>query len=232
MIIFPAIDMKDGKAVRLSKGDFNKVDVFSDKPWEVAKGFEEKGAQWIHLVDLDGAKDGENKNLDVIKKIRETVNVKLQLGGGIRTLETAEMLLNIGIDRIILGTAAIENPELLKTLVGKYGEKIAVSVDEKNGKAATKGWVEESNVDAFDLCKSLKETGIKTIIYTDISKDGMMAGPNFAAYEKIHSLGVDVIASGGVSTPEDIAVLRKADIYGAIVGKAIYLGKVKLEEVL
>jgi phosphoribosylformimino-5-aminoimidazole carboxamide ribotide isomerase len=232
MIIFPAIDLKDGKAVRLSKGDFNKVDVFSDKPWEVSKGFEEKGAQWIHLVDLDGAKDGENKNLDVIKKIRETVNVKLQLGGGIRTLETAEMLLNLGIDRIILGTAAIENPELLKTLVEKYGEKIAVSVDEKNGKAATKGWVEESNIDAFDLCRSLKETGVKTIIYTDISKDGMMAGPNFGAYEKIHKLGVDVIASGGVSTPEDIAVLRKADIYGAIVGKAIYLGKVKLEEVL
>ncbi|WP_320047882.1 1-(5-phosphoribosyl)-5-[(5-phosphoribosylamino)methylideneamino]imidazole-4-carboxamide isomerase [uncultured Ilyobacter sp.] len=232
MIIFPAIDLKDGKAVRLSKGDFNNVDVFSDKPWEVAKGFEEKGAEWIHLVDLDGAKDGENKNLDVIKKIREVVNVKLQLGGGIRTLETAEMLLNMGIDRIILGTAAIENPELLKNLVEKYGEKIAVSVDEKNGKAATKGWLEESSIGAFDLCKSLKETGVKTIIYTDISKDGMMAGPNFDAYVKINKLGVDVIASGGVSTPEDISVLRKADIYGAIVGKAIYLGKIKLEEVL
>jgi phosphoribosylformimino-5-aminoimidazole carboxamide ribotide isomerase len=232
MIIFPAIDLKDGKAVRLSKGDFNKVDVFSDKPWEVAKGFEEKGAEWIHLVDLDGAKDGENKNLDVIKKIREVVNVKLQLGGGIRTLETAEMLLNMGIDRIILGTAAIENPELLKDLVEKYGEKIAVSVDEKNGKAATKGWLEESSIGAFDLCKSLQEIGVKTIIYTDISKDGMMAGPNFDAYVKINKLGVDVIASGGVSTPEDIAVLRKADIYGAIVGKAIYLGKIKLEEVL
>lgn len=232
MIIFPAIDLKDGKAVRLSKGDFNRVDVFSDKPWEVAKGFEEKGAEWIHLVDLDGAKDGENKNLDVIKKIREVVNVKLQLGGGIRTLETAEMLLNMGIDRIILGTAAIENPDLLKALVEKYKEKIAVSVDEKNGKAATKGWLEESSIDAFDLCKSLKEIGVKTIIYTDISKDGMMAGPNFDAYVKINELGVDVIASGGVSTPEDIVVLRKADIYGAIVGKAIYLGKIKLEEVL
>jgi phosphoribosylformimino-5-aminoimidazole carboxamide ribotide isomerase len=232
MIIFPAIDLKDGKAVRLSKGDFNKVDIFSDTPWEVAKGFEEKGAEWIHLVDLDGAKDGENKNLDVIKKIRDNVKVKLQLGGGIRTLETAEMLLKSGIDRIILGTAAIENPELLKTLVEKYGEKIAVSVDEKNGKAATKGWLEESSIDAFDLCKSLKETGVKTIIYTDISKDGMMAGPNFDAYVKINELGVDVIASGGVSTPEDINILKKADIYGAIVGKAIYLGKIKLEEVL
>ncbi len=232
MIIFPAIDLKDGKAVRLSKGDFNKVDIFSDKPWEVAKGFEEKGAEWIHLVDLDGAKDGENKNLDVIKKIRENVNVKLQLGGGIRTLETAEMLLELGINRIIIGTAAIENPELLKKLVEKYGEKIAVSVDEKNGKAATKGWVEESGIDAFDLCRSLKEAGVKTIIYTDISKDGMMAGPNFKAYEKIHQLGVDVIASGGVSTPEDIDILKKSDIYGAIVGKAIYLGKIKLEEVL
>ena len=188
MIIFPAIDLKDGKAVRLSKGDFNRVDVFSDKPWEVAKGFEEKGAEWIHLVDLDGAKDGENKNLDVIKKIREVVNVKLQLGGGIRTLETAEMLLNMGIDRIILGTAAIENPDLLKVLVEKYKEKIAVSVDEKNGKAATKGWLEESSIDAFDLCKSLKEIGVKTIIYTDISKDGMMAGPNFDAYVKINKL--------------------------------------------
>jgi len=232
MIIFPAIDLKDGRAVRLSKGDFNKVDIFSEKPWEVAKEFQEKGAEWIHLVDLDGAKDGENKNLNVIKKIRETVNVKLQLGGGIRTLETAEMILDLGIDRIILGTAAIENPKLLKILVEKYGEKIAVSVDEKNGKAATKGWLEESSIDAFELCGFLKEIGVKTIIYTDISKDGMMAGPNFTAYEKINRLGVNVIASGGVSTPEDVDTLRKAGIYGAIIGKAIYLGKITLEEVL
>lgn len=232
MIIFPAIDLKDGRAVRLSKGDFNKVDIFSENPWKVAKEFEEKGAEWIHLVDLDGAKDGENKNLNVIKKIREAVRVKLQLGGGIRTLEIAEMLLNLGIDRIILGTAAIENPELLKKLVEKYGEKIAVSVDEKNGKAATKGWLEESSIDAFDLCKLLNEIGVKTIIYTDISKDGMMAGPNFNAYEKINRLGVNVIASGGVSSPEDVDTLRKAGIYGAIIGKAIYLGKIRLEEVV
>lgn len=232
MIIFPAIDLKDGKAVRLSKGDFNKIDIFSNNPWEVAKEFEKKGAEWIHMVDLDGAKDGKNKNLDVIKKIRETVNIKLQLGGGIRTIETAELLLNLGIDRIILGTAAIENPELLKTLVNKYGEKIAVSVDEKNGKAATKGWVEESNMDAFELCETLKKIGVKTIIYTDISKDGMMAGPNFKAYEKINRLGVDVIASGGVSTAKDVDILKKENIYGAIIGKALYLGNIKLEEVL
>jgi len=232
MIIFPAIDLKDGKAVRLSKGDFNKVDIFSNKPWEVAKEFEKKGAEWIHLVDLDGAKDGKNKNLDVIKKIRESVNVKLQLGGGIRTLETAELLLNLGIDRIILGTAAIESPELLKKLVSTYDKKIAVSVDEKNGKAATKGWLEESSVDAFELCSSLKKIGVKTIIYTDISKDGMMAGPNFKAYEKINKLGVDVIASGGVSTLGDVETLKKENIYGAIIGKALYLGNIKLEEVL
>jgi len=232
MIIFPAIDLKDGKAVRLSKGDFNKVDIFSNKPWEVAKEFEKKGAGWIHLVDLDGAKDGKNKNLDVIKKIREAVSVKLQLGGGIRSLETAELLLNLGIDRIILGTAAIESPELLKKLVSKYDEKIAVSVDEKNGKAATKGWLEESSVDAFELCGSLKEIGVKTIIYTDISKDGMMAGPNFKAYEKINKLGINVIASGGVSTLGDVDTLKKENIYGAIIGKALYLGNIKLEEVL
>lgn len=232
MIIFPAIDLKDGKAVRLRKGDFNKIDIFSNNPWEVAKEFEKKGAEWIHMVDLDGAKDGKNKNLDVIKKIRKTVNIKLQLGGGIRTIETAELLLNLGIDRIILGTAAIENPELLKTLVNKYGEKIAVSVDEKNGKAATKGWVEESNMDAFELCETLKKIGVKTIIYTDISKDGMMAGPNFKAYEKINRLGVDVIASGGVSTAKDVDILKKENIYGAIIGKALYLGNIKLEEVL
>lgn len=232
MIIFPAIDLKDGRAVRLSKGDFNKVDIFSEKPWEVAKEFEKKGAEWVHLVDLDGAKYGENKNLNVIKKIREAVKVKLQLGGGIRTLETAEMLLDLGIDRIILGTAAVENPELLKKLVEKYGEKIAVSVDEKNGKAATKGWLEESSIDAFELCKLLKEIGVKTIIYTDISKDGMMAGPNFSAYEKIDRLGVNVIASGGVSTPKDVDTLRKSGVYGAIIGKALYLGKIILEEVL
>lgn len=231
MIIFPAIDLKDRKAVRLSKGDFNKVDIFSDKPWEVAKEFEEKGAEWIHLVDLDGAKEGENKNLDVIKKIRETVNIKLQLGGGIRTLETAEMFLNLGIDRIILGTAAIENRELLKKLVSKYDNKIAVSVDEKNGRAATNGWLEESCIDAFELCIFLSEMGVKTIIYTDISKDGMMAGPNFSAYEKINKLEVDIIASGGVSSTEDINTLKKENIYGAIIGKAIYLGNIKLEEV-
>lgn len=232
MIIFPAIDLKDGKAVRLSKGDFNRIDIFSDKPWEVAKKFEEKGAEWIHLVDLDGAKDGGNKNLDIIKKIRKIVKVKLQLGGGIRTLETAEMFLNLGIDRIILGTAAIENPGLLKKLVEKYEKKIAVSVDEKNGKAVTKGWLKESDIDAFELCESLKEIGVKTIIYTDISKDGMMAGPNFEAYKKINKLGVDVIASGGVTTPEDVDTLKKENIYGSIIGKAIYLGNIKLEEVL
>lgn len=232
MIIFPAIDLKDRRAVRLSKGNFNKVDIFSDKPWKVAKKFEEKGAEWIHLVDLDGAKDGENKNLDVIKKIRGAVNIKLQLGGGIRTLEAAKMFLNLGIDRIILGTAAIENPELLKKLVSKYDNKIAVSVDEKNGKAATKGWLKESGIDAFELCESLKKIGVKTIIYTDISKDGMMAGPNFEAYKKINKLGVDVIASGGVTTPEDVDTLKKENIYGSIIGKAIYLGNIKLEEVL
>lgn len=232
MIIFPAIDLKDGKAVRLSKGDFDKVDIFSNNPWEVAKEFEEKGAKWIHMVDLDGAKDGENKNLDTIKKIRETVDIKLQLGGGIRNLETAKMLLELGIDRIILGTVAIKNPKLLKELVDEYKEKIAVSVDEKNGRVATDGWIQDSGIDAFDLCKSMKEMGVKTIVYTDISKDGMMAGPNFGAYEKINELGIDVIASGGVSTYEDVETLKKIDIYGAIIGKAIYLGKVKLEEVL
>lgn len=232
MLIFPAIDLKDGKAVRLSKGDFNRMDVFSDKPWEVAKNFEEKGAEWIHLVDLDGAKDGENKNLDTIKKIRKVVGVKLQLGGGIRTLETAEMLLDLGIDRIILGTVAIKNPKLLKKLVAKYKEKIAVSVDEKNGMVVTDGWIQDSGIDAFQLCESLKEIGVKIIVYTDISKDGMMAGPNFEAYEKINKLGMNIVASGGVSSKSDVDILKKAEIYGAIIGKAIYLGNIKLEEVL
>lgn len=234
MIIFPAIDLKDGKAVRLVKGEFDKVDVFSENPEEMGTKFQQAGAQFIHIVDLDGAKDGSQKNLEVIKKIRSNVNIPVQVGGGIRNEETVKRLLDAGVDRVILGTAAVENPELLQDLINKYGDKIAVSVDAKDGKVATKGWVEKTNVDSVEFCKELEKKGLKTLIYTDISKDGMMQGTNREIYKILsdNCKNLDIIASGGVSNKEDIEILTAMDCYGAIVGKAIYLGALNLEEII
>ncbi|AFS78761.1 1-(5-phosphoribosyl)-5-[(5-phosphoribosylamino)methylideneamino] imidazole-4-carboxamide isomerase HisA [Gottschalkia acidurici 9a] len=233
MIIFPAIDMKDGKCVRLKQGMFDEVTVFGENPVEMAKKWEEKGGEFLHLVDLDGAKDGVPKNLDIIKEICKNINIPIQLGGGIRNKETVKLLLEAGVNRVILGTVAINNIGLLKELVNEYGEKIVVSIDAKDGLVAVDGWINVSEVKSIDLVKELESIGVKTIVYTDISKDGMMAGPNFEIYKTLQEcVNIDVIASGGVSSIEDIRKLKEMNMYGAIVGKALYTGDIELEKAL
>lgn len=233
MILFPAIDMKDGKCVRLEQGMFDKVTVFGEDPVAMAKKWEEKGGEFLHLVDLDGAKDGVPKNLEIIKNICKSINIPIQIGGGIRNKETVKLLLEAGVNRVILGTVAINNIELLKELVNEYGEKIVVSIDAKDGLVAVDGWVNVSEVKSIDLVKELETIGVKTIVYTDISKDGMMEGPNFEIYQTLKDCSsIDVIASGGVSSIEDIKKLKQMDMYGAIIGRALYNGAIKLEEAL
>jgi len=232
--IYPAIDLKDSKAVRLKQGDINKSQVFSLDPADTAKQFQSSGAKWIHVVDLNGAFAGKTKNLSAIKKIVSSVSVPVQLGGGIRSIESIkQMIEDIGVSRIILGTAAINNPNLVKEAVNKYGDKIAVGIDAKNGIAAANGWAEASEVTAVSLTKQMKDIGIKTIIYTDIQRDGMMKGPNISQTKKISDIGgIDVILSGGVSCTDDIIAAKEAGFAGAITGRAIYEGVIDLKEVI
>lgn len=233
MIIFPAIDIKDNKCVRLTQGDFNKVTVYDNDLVGLAKKWENMGAEYLHIVDLDGARNVDLINRDSIKEICETVNIPIQVGGGVRTKERAVELISIGVSRVIIGTMAIEEPELLKELVEIYGDKIAVGVDAKNGKVATRGWEDVTEVDSVDLIKDMVAIGIKTVIYTDISKDGMLSGPNFEIYEELNKIeGLDVVASGGVTSIEDIKRLRASGSYGAIVGKALYDKRIDLKEAL
>lgn len=233
MIILPAIDLKDGKCVRLEQGLFDKVTVFGDDPVKMAKKWESEGGEFLHLVDLDGAKDGVPKNLEIIKEICKNINIPIQLGGGIRNKETVKILLDAGVTRVILGTMAINNIELLEELVKEYGEKIVVSIDAKDGLVALDGWVNVSEVDSIDLVKRLEKIGVKTIVYTDIAKDGMMEGPNFEIYKKLATeTNIDVVASGGVSSIENIKKLKEMDMYGAIIGRALYTGDINLKEAL
>ena len=233
MIIFPAIDIKDKKCVRLLQGDFQKVNVYSNNPDEMAKKWQDQDAEFIHIVNLNGARGEGNVNDDCIKKILSKVNVPIQVGGGIRDKERAKELLNLGVNRVIVGSMAIKNIELLKELVNEFKEKIVVSIDAKDGKVAVEGWEEVSNVDSLELCKELEEIGVKTIVYTDISKDGMMIGPNFDIYDRLSKeTNLDIIASGGVTTLDDIRKLNDMNIYGAIIGKALYENKINLKEVL
>lgn len=233
MIIFPAIDIKDNKCVRLLQGDFNQISVYSHNPSTMAKKWQDEGTQYIHLVSLNGARGEGNINDESIKTILQTVNIPIQVGGGIRDKKRVEELLDLGVSRVIVGSMALKNKKLLKELVEKYKEKIVVSVDAKNGKVAIEGWEELSNIDSIELCKELETMGVKTIVYTDISKDGMMIGPNFHIY-KILSIetNLDIIASGGVTTEEDIKMLSSMNLYGAIIGKAIYENKIELKEAL
>lgn len=229
MNIFPAIDLYGGKAVRLFKGDYENMTVFSDNPEEVALDFAKKGAKFIHIVDLEGAKTGETHNLDTIKAIIDTANLFCEVGGGIRSMETIEKYLSIGADRVILGTAAVTDEDFLKNAVAKYGNKIAVGVDIKDGYVAIKGWTEKSEFEIFDFCAKLQKIGVKTVICTDISKDGAMRGTNFELYSKLSKeIDMDIIASGGVSSIKDIEMLAKLGIYGAIIGKAYYIGAIDL----
>lgn len=233
MLIFPAIDIKDNKCVRLLQGDFDKVNVYGNDPSLMAKKWEDKGAKFLHIVSLNGARGEGNVNDESIKKLLSTVNIPIQMGGGIRSKERVKELLDLGVNRVILGSVAIKDKELLKDLISQYKEKIVVSVDAKNGKVAAQGWEEVSDVNSLDFCKELEEMGVKTIVYTDISKDGMMIGPNFDIYEKLSKeTNLDIIASGGVTSIEDVKKLKAMDLYGVIIGKSLYENKIDLKEVL
>ena len=233
MYIIPAIDLIGGNAVRLVKGEYDKVTVYSNDPAEVAKGFEEQGAQLLHVVDLDGAKDGTTANFETVSKIVKETNLSVEIGGGIRDIERVRKYFEVGVDRVIIGTAAVTDPEFLREAVALYGEKIVVGVDVKDGYVAIKGWLEVSQLSCFDFCKQLSEMGVSTIICTDISKDGMMSGTNVELYCELSArFGMNIIASGGVSSYDDVKALTEMEIYGAIVGKAIYTGAVKLSKAI
>ena len=229
MLIFPAIDLYDKKAVRLFKGDYTQMTVYSDNPLSVARDFEEKGARWVHLVDLEGAKEGTTPNIGVVESIANNTALKCEIGGGIRNMVTVEKYFEAGVERVILGTAAVTDEEFLISAVEKYGDKIAVGVDIKDGMVAIKGWIEKSEYDAFDFCAKMQKIGVKTIICTDISKDGAMKGANHALYRSLsEKFDMQIVASGGVSSMDDVEKLSELDIYGAIIGKAYYTGAIDL----
>ena len=233
MRLFPAIDLFQGKAVRLFQGDYAQMTVYNDNPVEVARNFQSLGAEYLHLVDLEGAKLGTTSNLPVIQRILEETDLFTELGGGIRNMETVDSYLSLGVDRVILGTAAVTDETFLVQALQKYGEKIAVGVDLKDGYVAIRGWTEKSAVTALDFFSRMENIGVKTIICTDISKDGAMQGPNRALYEELgNQFDVNIIASGGVSSIQDIEALKKMGLYGAIIGKAYYTGAVDLKRAL
>ncbi len=233
MNIIPAIDLIGGKAVRLSKGDYNKVTVYSECPWNVARDFEESGAEFLHIVDLDGALEGSTANFDTIRRIVESTALSVEVGGGIRNMETVERYINIGVDRVIIGTAAVKDPEFLASAVARYPENIAVGIDIKDGMVAIKGWTELSAYSCFDFCERMQNMGVSTVICTDISKDGMMSGTNLGLYAELQNrFKMNMIASGGVSSLDDVVRLSQMRIYGAILGKALYTGAVELADAL
>lgn len=235
MILIPAIDLKDGEAVRLYKGDYQQKTVYSSSPVDIALNFEKMGADYLHVVDLDGAKDGTTTNLKTIQEIREALSIPMELGGGIRDMNTVDLYLNdIGIDRVILGTAAIENPSFLKDALHKYGPKrIVVGVDVKDGFVATAGWLVNTKTHYLDFLKELENVGVEYIVCTDISKDGTLSGPSFELYENIHEKSsIQFVVSGGIKDAQDIYKVNKKGYYGCIVGKAYYEGKIDLKEVI
>ncbi|MBQ6899829.1 MAG: 1-(5-phosphoribosyl)-5-[Firmicutes bacterium] len=233
MNIFPAIDILGGCAVRLFKGDYDQMTIYSTQPAEIAKDFEAAGAKFIHLVDLEGAKSGTTPNIETIKQIRAESSLFIEVGGGIRSMEVIRTYLDAGVNRVILGTAAVNDPDFLKKAVETYGEKIAVGVDIKDGYVAIKGWTEKSEHDGMEFCRKMQELGVKTIICTDISKDGAMKGTNRELYRQLsEELHINIIASGGVSSIDDVKALAEMNLYGAIIGKAYYTGAIDLAKAL
>ncbi len=229
MIIFPAIDLKDGRVVRLTQGDYSRMDVYGDDPVAAARGFQAAGAAHLHVVDLDGAKDGTPKNRAALGALAKAGGLFIQTGGGMRDAESVESALALGVNRVILGTAALRDPDFLRAMLDRHGEKIAVGVDARGGKVAVGGWLETTGMEAIGFCGRMLDLGVRTVIYTDIARDGELSGPNLAAYRALRVLkGLDVIASGGVSTEDDIRALRDLGVYGAIVGKALYTGRLDL----
>ena len=233
MNIFPAIDLFDGKAVRLLKGDYQKMTVYSENPLEIAKDFENSGAEFLHIVDLEGAKTGNTPNIGTIEKIVKNTSLFTEVGGGIRTLETVEKYINIGVKRVILGTAAVNDEKFLISAVKKYGEKIAVGIDIKDGFVAIKGWTDLSKFTPFEFCEKMQNIGVKTVICTDVSKDGAMQGTNVGLYKEMsEKFNINIIASGGVSSIDDIKRLKNLEIYGTIIGKAYYTKAISLAEAI
>lgn len=232
MLIIPAIDIIDGKCVRLTKGDYDTSTVYYENPAEAAKMWCDYGAKRIHVVDLDGAKNGYIINIKAIEDIRKSCNAEIEVGGGIRDLKTVNLLFDMGINYIILGSIAVYDREFVRNLVSQYNNKIIVGIDAKDGYVAVKGWIEKSDIKDDVLAADMKEIGVNTIIYTDIKKDGMLNGPNFDSITKIIKTGVNVVASGGITTIDDIIKLKKIEAYGAILGKALYTKKLNLKDVL
>ena len=233
MLIFPAIDLVRGQAVRLFKGDYDNMTVYHHDPLQVALDLQSAGAQCLHLVDLEGAKTGGTPNLETIRRIVDGTDLFTEVGGGIRSMETIATYLNAGVDRVILGTAAVTNPAFLEKAVSEYGEKIAVGIDIKDGYVAIKGWTETSSYTCEAFFEKIQSLGVKTIICTDISRDGAMQGTNRALYRSLsQTYSMDIIASGGVSSLDDIEALRSMDLYGAIIGKAYYTGAIDLRRAI
>ncbi len=229
MIVLPAIDLKDGNCVRLLKGDYSTVHKVADNPIETALAFQRDGAEWIHMVDLDGAKDGVTVNHGIILKVCEQTSLKVEVGGGIRDMETVDFYLQNGAARVILGSAAVKNKNLVVEAVKKYGDKIAVGIDAINGTVCAEGWLDNSGVQFIELAREMEKIGVSKIIFTDISKDGMLSGPNLNQLDELKSaVDCDIIASGGVSNLKDIINLAELNIYGAIAGKAVYTGDLSL----
>ncbi len=231
MIIYPAIDLYEGKAVRLFKGDYNEMTVYSDNPLEIAADFQRCGADHIHMVDLEGAKFGTTPNFEVVKKVKDNTDLFVEIGGGIRSMDVIEKYVEAGIDRVILGTAAVSSEGFVKKAVEKYGERIAVGIDIKDGFVAIKGWTEKSELEAFAFAKQMQDIEVKTLICTDISKDGAMQGTNHELYRELsEKFSMQIIASGGVSSLDDVKKLASLEIHGAIIGKAYYTGAIDIKE--
>ncbi|MBR3870849.1 MAG: 1-(5-phosphoribosyl)-5-[Clostridia bacterium] len=233
MYIFPAIDLYEGKAVRLLRGEYDKMTVYSENPIEIAYEFEASGASHIHMVDLEGAKNGGTPNIDIVRQVAEKTGLFVEIGGGIRSMDVIDAYIGAGIDRVILGTAAVQNTEFVKAAVDKYGEKIAVGADIKDGYVAIKGWTEKSQYTCFEFCEKMQNLGVKTLICTDVSKDGAMQGTNRELYKELsEKFNMQIVASGGVSTIDDVKALAKMNLYGAIIGKAYYTNAISLKEAI
>ena len=233
MRIYPAIDIIDGACVRLVQGDYSQKTKFADDPCEIAVRWQNEGGEFIHIVDLDGARNGEMPNFDLIVKIADKLNIPIEVGGGVRNMECVEKYLDNGINRVIIGTSALSNPDFVKEAVAKYGERIVVGIDAKDGMVAVNGWEEVSTTSAIDLAKQMEKIGVKTIIYTDIATDGMLKGPNVKAMEEMtEAVSIDVVASGGVSSVDDIKKLKGTGVEGAIVGKALYTDTLCLNDAI
>lgn len=231
MLIYPAIDLFECKAVRLYRGDYNKMTVYSDNPPEIAEDFKKCGATHMHIVDLEGAKNGTTPNFDTVIEIKRRSGLFCEVGGGIRDMNTIDRYIGAGMDRVILGTAAVTNEGFVKEAVSKYGNKIAVGIDIKDGFAAIKGWTEKSEISAFEFCEKMENLGVETLICTDISKDGAMKGTNHALYsELMDRFNMQIIASGGVSSLDDVKKLAEKNLYGAIIGKAYYTKDIDLKQ--